>query len=371
MKKWCVFLTLTGMLLFIGASDGHILSARGTIAGHTIDTIVDHQIAHDYVVGAALPEQLAVQRQTHLGRRTIPTREELARIARSYSPDVSALLFLETVAAQERNRLFQDKYSAAVQSSVRGDLSPAPVPPSLLVIFVPGWFYRVNGSETGSDFLEPRRLFEAQGVDTRLATTDENGTVEQNAEIVAGEVRAAAAQDRQVILVSASKSSAEVAQALGLILSPQESSHVLAWLSIGGVLRGSPVADSVVGSVFCSIARAMLALDGFDMAGLMSMQTERQRGRFDRLALPDHMLYVTYVPVPMSGDISKRGRFFYQVTKDAGPGDGLTLLADELIPGGLVLLEPGIDHFLEHPEKNNRTQALFWVLMNHLQADVS
>ena len=219
--------------------------------------------------------------------------------------------------------------------------------------------------------MEPRRLFEAQGVDTHLAQTDENGAVEKNAAIVAAAIRAAAAQHRQIVLVSASKSGAEVAQALGLILEPQESSHVLAWLSIGGVLRGSPVADSLVGSVFCSIVRAKLALDGFDMEGLLSMQTARQRERFDSLQLPDHILYVNYVPAPLSGDVSKRGRFFYQTTKDAGPGDGLTLLVDELIPDGLVLLEPGIDHFLDHPDKNHRTQALFWVVMNHLRFEKS
>ena len=131
MTRWVFVLTLSGILLFGGARDRHNLRARGTVAGHSIDTTVDHDIAHAYVVGDALPEQLAVQRQTHLREGTIPTREELARIARSYSPDVSALLFMETVAVQERNRLFQEKYTSAVRFAVRGDLSPASVPPAL------------------------------------------------------------------------------------------------------------------------------------------------------------------------------------------------------------------------------------------------
>ena len=131
-------------------------------------------------------------------------------------------------------------------------------------------------------------------------------------------------------------------------------------------MRGAPIADAVVDSVFCSIARVKLALDGFGMQGLLSMQTERQRQHFDKLQLPDRILTISYIPVPMSGDISDRGRLFYRATKDAGPSDGLTLLVDELIPNGLVLLEPGIDHFLDHPDKNYRTQALFSVVTNRL-----
>ncbi len=367
MTRWILLLGLSGMLLFAGARQRDTLRAQGRIAGHVIDTTVDHDIAHAYLAGTALPDQLAVERQIHLQEGTVPTREELAGIGRSYSSDVAALLFMETVAAQERNRLFQEQYAAAARSAARGHLSLPSAPPSLLVLFVPGWFYVENGSETGSDFLEPRRLFEAEGVDTRLVETDENGTVEKNAEIVAREIRAAAKRHRQVILVSASKSSAEVAQALG-ILPSEESSHVLAWLSIAGVLRGSPVADWAVGSLFCSIARVTLALDGFDMDGLLSMQSARQRTRFDSMRLPDHILYVSYVPVPLSGDVSDRGRFLYRATRDAGPGDGLTLLADELIPNALVLLEPGVDHFLDHPDQNHRTRALFAVVMNRLHS---
>ena len=58
-----------------------------------------------------------------------------------------------------------------------------------------------------------------------------------------------------LVVVSASKSGAEVALALGRVLTPAETSHVRAWVSIGGVLRGSPVADRIVGSVFCSLVR--------------------------------------------------------------------------------------------------------------------
>ena len=121
MKKWILVIPLTGVLLFVGARDGHTLTARGTIAGHTIDTTVDHDVARAYVVGDALPRPLALERQTHLLGRSIPSREELAHIARSYSSDVAALLFMETVAVQERNRLVQaeSQCCATVRSSRR------------------------------------------------------------------------------------------------------------------------------------------------------------------------------------------------------------------------------------------------------------
>jgi hypothetical protein len=36
----------------------------------------------------------------------------------------------------------------------------------------------------------------------------------------------------------------------------------------------------------------------------------------------------------------------YRTMREFGPNDGLTLLADELVPRAVPLLMPGIDHFL-------------------------
>ncbi len=41
-----------------------------------------------------------------------------------------------------------------------------------------------------------------------------------------------------------------------------------------------------------------------------------------------------------------------------GPNDGLTLLADELLPNGVTVIEPRLDHFYRDPEIDLKSLAL-------------
>jgi hypothetical protein len=67
------------------------------------------------------------------------------------------------------------------------------------------------------------------------------------------------------------------------------------------------------------------------------------------------VLLVSYVPVPPSGDISDRGGFGYSRMRDLGPNDGLTMLVDQLLPGGLTIVESGVDHYFDHPDRELRS----------------
>jgi len=147
------------------------------------------------------------------------------------------------------------------------------------------------------------------GVPAELIETEENGTVESNAEIIAESIRRLRRQGREVLIVSASKSGAEVAIALGDILPPEQTTHVLAWLSIGGVHQGSPFADWALNPTVCWFSKLNLGVQGFDLEGALSLQTSRRRPQFASLRFPDHLLLVSYVPVPLSGGISDRGAF--------------------------------------------------------------
>jgi hypothetical protein len=61
-----------------------------------------------------------------------------------------------------------------------------------------------------------------------------------------------------------------------------------------------------------------------------------------------------------------RGRTFQE--GELGPNDGLTMLVDELLPGGLTIIEPGVDHFFAHPDRELRSRALLEVLLMRLGA---
>jgi hypothetical protein len=54
--------------------------------------------------------------------------------------------------------------------------------------------------------------------------------------------------------------------------------------------------------------------------------------------------------------------------RDLGPNDGLTMLIDQLLPGGLAIVEPGVDHYFDHPDRELRSLALLEVLLKRIEA---
>jgi hypothetical protein len=352
------------------ASISSNLHAHGTVADQTMSARVDHPVARDYLEGRPLPADLEELRRAHIADQKLPSESTLTDLTTRYSTDVATLFFLETVSAHPQSTALQREYASVVERLMRTEEDPQLDAASsrLTVVFAPGWFYKTYGAETGADFQRQLAQLAKAGVPAELIETDENGTVESNAEIIAESMRRLRLQGRDVLIVSGSKSGAEVAIALGDILPPEETTHVLAWLSIGGVHQGSPFADWALNPTVCWFSQLNLGVQGFDLEGALSLQTSRRRPHFASLRFPDHLLLVSYVPVPLSGGISDRGAFGYSRMRDLGPNDGLTMLIDQLLPGGLTIVEPGVDHYFDHPDRELRSLALMEVLLKRLGA---
>ena len=349
------------------------LHAHGTIADQTMTARVDHPVARDYLEGRPLPEDLEELRRVHIPEGKLPSESTLTDLTTRYSTDVATLFFLETVSAHDQSTAIQREYASVVNRLMQReeDLQLDAVDSRLTVVFAPGWFYKTYGAETGADFQRQLTQLEKVGVPAELIETDENGTVESNAAVIAESLRRLRREGREVLIVSGSKSGAEVAIALGDILPDEETAHVLAWLSIGGVHQGSPFADWALNPTVCWFSQLNLGLQGFDLEGALSLQTARRRSHFARLRFPDHLLLVSYVPVPLSGGISDRGAFGYSRMRDLGPNDGLTMLVNQLLPGGLAIVEPGVDHYFDHPDRELRSLALLEVLLKRIGASTS
>ena len=76
---------------------------------------------------------------------------------------------------------------------------------------------------------------------------------------------------------------------------------------------------------------------------------------------------INYVGVPLSGQLSRFSRDKYPLLARLGPNDGLTLLPDVLVPGGLSYVAFGSDHFFaEDPQINARTVALLRLVLDYL-----
>jgi hypothetical protein len=82
------------------------------------------------------------------------------------------------------------------------------------ILFIPGFHY-LSDPTSGADFSNQRRLMRELGLNVQLAATEEDGTIEENAEIIGRIVRSESKTHSKLILVSTSKAGPETALAWG------------------------------------------------------------------------------------------------------------------------------------------------------------
>jgi len=158
-----------------------------------------------------------------------------------------------------------------------------------------------------------------------------------------------------------------VIQAIGDLLTPSQLVKVKAWVNIGGILRGSFIADSAVRWPKQWLVKIYLFFKGWDFDSVESMTTKRSHERLKRVHLPSDILYLNYVGIPLSGHITKRAKGRYADLRTLGPNDGLTLITDEIIPNSVTIAELGLDHYYLDPEIDLKTVALAQLVINHLE----
>lgn len=359
---------LSALLLLTGCAG---LPARGGVGGQTIETRVDSEVARYYLANylagkrddALLDER--IDRVYQSTRDRLPSRSELKQLSDDFSVDFAALYLADRIARAPVNRRFRDAFDQALgytrNAFPQRRVSLPPAAAEYEVVFVPGYLYKRH-PVTGADLAAPRAALQRVGVAGHFVETEEDGAIETNADIVADAIRARASAGRRLILVSASKSGAEVALALTR-LGPVESRHVAAWVNIVGALQGSPLADN-------NLWQQLEELIGrVNIAGVESLTTERSRRRFDTFRIPNHVLVINYIGIPLTGSLSSLARAGFWELKDHGPNDGLSLLPDLIVPGGLTLAELGRDHFLLDENIDLTTVALAITVIRWLEND--
>jgi hypothetical protein len=341
-------------------ADANRLPARGSLGSTAIDTTVDSELARYFIErqapGARLEPTLEASVQAgHAEVRGPRAAIALTRIAREVSPDFATLLLAERLIEDERSAWIRRLYAEELHATTDGHLAPLDAS-GYTLLFAPGWLYRSH-PENGAGFERQLSLATEMGVQAERIDTDENASVEHNALTIAEDIRRRRATGRRYVVVSASKSGPEVALALSM-LSSEEAGHVAAWVNIGGVLGGSPLADAALVAPRCWAALAFFGWRRWGLDGMKSMSTRLRRGALDRIHLPAHVLVVNYVPLPLSGHVSPRARGGYEGMRSLGPNDGLALTIDEIFPGGATLVEIGLDHYMSAPDIDRRTVAL-------------
>ena len=355
---------------------GTRFQAAGRVAGQSVETVVDSAAAAYYVnryvngdrTDAALDRMIdAAIQACHADPYD---REAMACLGRRVSTDFATIDFVARLYDRPSNKRAQDEFREIVERLGASGPPDAVAPPeafqSYFIAFVPGYAYKKDRT-TGADFGAQRAILNAKGFRTVLVETDELGSVEGNAAIVADRLNRLAEREDRVIVVSASKGGPEVAHALSEGLSKDTVTRVKAWISVGGILRGSPYADRFLTWPRRWLAAIGLAFSGLPSSILSDLSTGVRRPAFDRLQLPPGILTLQYVGAPLSGQVSKSTRGRYKALRPQGPNDGLTLLSDELVEGGVVVTEIGLDHYFRDPAIDLKTLALTYVVLDQLE----
>ena len=361
------FILLSSALLSLTACAG--LPVRGSVGGQTIETRVDLEVARyylgNYLAGkrsdAVLDERIDRVYQSANGN--LPDRNDLKHLSDEFSVDFAALYLADQIDRTPVNRRFRSAfdqaYDYARKNLPEGRVRLPSAAADYEIMFVPTYLYK-RLTFTGADFAAPRAALKRVGFTCHFVETQDDGAVEVNADIVTAAIRAQAQSGRRLIIVSASKSSPEVALALTR-LGLAETGHVAAWINTVGALQGSPVADE-------GLAPELEYIVGkVDVAGKDSITTARSRQRFDSFRIPEHVLVVNYFGIPVSGSISFLARRGFFPLRKHGPNDGLLLLSDMIFPGGVTLAELGSDHFLLGAHLEVTTVALAITVIRWLE----
>jgi len=362
-------------LLSCRASLPHI-EVQGELIGQKIDTAVDSKIAKYYlehylrnnIINPEFDNKIEQALQNR--NNTIPSPEFLKDLSDETSVDFAALYLAKNILEAKTNRRFYLEFKEELLETntgiKTGEQHLHPNSNSYVFLFVPGWVYE-SEPENGADFAKSRKILTQHGLENYLIKIDETGTIEENAAYISKEIVGHSQSNRNLILVSASSGGPAVIQAIGDLLTPSQLVKVKAWVNIGGILRGSFIADSAVRWPKQWLVKIYLFFKGWDFDSVESMTTKRSHERLKRVHLPSDILYLNYVGIPLSGHITKRAKGRYADLRTLGPNDGLTLITDEIIPNSVTIAELGLDHYYLDPEIDLKTVALAQLVINHLE----
>ncbi len=361
----CAFAFLLPLFALLGACATlpDTLPASGVLGGQHFSVGVDSEEAaylmEHYLAGARLrPEfdQRIDALYAERGEGGLPDRDALNRIADAFSVDFAAIYFADLINRAPANQLLRRSYEVHLARALKGyaveeGRTLLPQAADYQLVFVPAYHYESH-KNTGADLSDPRLALSDAGLTPQLVRTDEIGSIDTNALVVADYLRRNTAPDSKVIVVSASKSSPEVALALSA-LEPDYAGRIKAWINIVGTLQGTPLADEVLGDGPLSKYRAFV-----DDPGMHSMLTKRRRAAFKQIRTDEDLLIVNYIGIPVTGTISDEVRDTYIILRPYGPNDGLNLLADLIAPESVTLADFGRDHYMVDETLRQRTIAL-------------
>ena len=343
------------------------IPASGRFHDFEIDTIVDSESARYYVESYAqgraddprLHDAIEALKRDFGDR--VPDHVDLRRLARAQSVDFAALFFADQLLSLDRNAAISQRFRTNVDRARRGEVLVS-APDGLVVVLVPGYDYKENGRVTGADLQAQVAILGRMGLRAEFVEVDPIGTVLEGADVIERALNGLG--DAQLLIAGPSSAGPAIQDALSR-LGP--GSSVLAWLNLGGTLRGVPLLDWLQRFPQRVVFDTVVWAQAWRHDSFESLTTRVLRERFEQLAIPADIEVFNYISMSLSGDISAFGWDKYLLMRSDGPNDGLSLLPDLLFPEGRTIVSPKGDHFFaEDPLIEQKSAALVLTILESI-----
>jgi hypothetical protein len=179
-----------------------------------------------------------------------------------------------------------------------------------------------------------------------------------------------ACSEERIVLCSLSKGGADMKMALSEPDAADAFRNVVAWLNVGGTLRGSPMAAWLLRRPwFAAIYRWLFWLRGQDFRFVRELDRVPECQLHRDVAPPEHICMIHVVAFPLRRHIrDARTRRWHRRLSSFGPNDGAMVLADACSLPGLILPVWGADHYFDSQWDQ---ESIVAALLQYVEAELS
>jgi hypothetical protein len=236
----------------------------------------------------------------------------------------------------------------------------------LSVAVAPGAFYREH-PQTGADGTRVRGAAAKLGCRTYVIPTQSVGSAAANGRVICDWLLRCS--DERIVVCSLSKGGADVKMALAEPDAAEAFRKVVAWLNVGGIMRGSPMAAWLLQRRWLAMVYYWLfRIRGQDFGFVRELDRRGGSPLDCNFAPPWHVRIIHVIGFPLVRHIrNSRTRRWHRRLSSFGPNDGATLLADSCNLPGLILPVWGADHYFDS-EWNQ--EAIVAALLQHVSAEL-
>jgi hypothetical protein len=209
----------------------------------------------------------------------------------------------------------------------------------------PGAFYK-EFPHTGADGRLLGEAAKTLGCHVEVIPTASTGSLSDNAETILKWL--SAHQDRPTILASVSKGGSDIKAALSRPGAAEAFRSVVAWISVGGILDGSPMVNWLLAKPLrLAIHRLLFWLRGYNFEVISDLLHGPGAPLSAPLVLPPQVHTIHVIGFPLTEHMTRRlTRLFRHRIAAAGPSDAAILLSDVCRWPGVVYPVWGADHYM-------------------------